>query len=186
MHKLNKHGEAIMKEEEGLVLYAYDDRDPSWPRKKVQPGDKVRGVLTIGYGHTGSDVKPGMEITLAEAQKLLDADLKTFVRAMVVNIREHNSNPNDDIELTSNQFSALVSFIYNVGDPAFDKSTMYRFLVAGDINSAAGQFPRWCYDGGKKLKGLLRRRLKEQRLFLTPDGEEPDYSDIAQKVEAMF
>lgn len=171
MHKLNKHGLDLIKDAEGLVLYAYDDQDPSWPRKAVKPGDKLRGVLTIGWGHTGKDVKPGMTITREEAEALLAKDLEWFVEEMNRNLRLYNTRPDDDIKVTSNQFAALTSLMYNIGDRAFDKSTMFRFLAGGDLDSARNQFPRWCYDNGKKLEGLLKRRLKEQKLFDTPDGE---------------
>ena len=178
MMKLNEHGRNLIKDAEALVLHAYDDRDPSWPRKKVTPGMKVRGVLTIGWGHTGADVKPGLTWTKEQAEKALDADLEEFVKEMNKNLRLHDLLADNDILVSSNQFAALTSLVYNIGDPAFDASTLYRFMKAKDYNSAAGQFPRWCYDGDKKLDGLVKRRLKEQRLFLTSDGKEPDYSNI--------
>lgn len=173
MHKLNEHGEALVKSAEACILYAYDDQDGHWPRREVKPGDVVKGVLTAGWGHTGADVKPGMKVTKEKAQAWFETDMAIFVAAMNEDVAHISA-------ITENQFSALVSLIFNIGDPAFDKSTMYRFLAAGDVHSTAAQFPRWSYDNHKWIDGLHTRRLKEQTLFLTPDGQTPDYSNIKE------
>ena len=68
--------------------------------------------------------------------------------------------------LTDNQFSALSSFVFNVGGDAFESSTMLKLLNQKDYKDAAAQFPKWNHAGGKPLPGLTQRRKAEQKLFL--------------------
>lgn len=117
------------------------------------------GVLTIGYGHTGDDVFPGQVISQEEAVELLDQDLNKFRQAVVRLV---------DVSLTENQFAALVSFTFNVGVGALQKSTLLRKLNAGDYEGAANEFKRWNKGGGQILRGLVRRREAEEKLFRTP------------------
>ncbi|MNU90792.1 Lysozyme RrrD [compost metagenome] len=131
-----------IKDHEGLRLTAYKDGG---------------GVWTIGYGHTGSDVREGLTIPLSEAERLLTRDLR---------VAEGYVNRLVQVKLTQNQFDALVSFVYNVGGDAFAKSTMLRLLNAGEYEGAANQFLRWNKDNGKVVDGLTNRRRKERELFL--------------------
>ena len=62
---------------------------------------------------------------------------------------------------------ALASFVYNVGPGAYGGSTLLRLLRAGDIRGACNQLPRWVYAGGKKLRGLERRREAERQICLS-------------------
>lgn len=71
------------------------------------------------------------------------------------------------VAVSVNQFSALVSFAYNIGLNALSGSTLLKKLNAGDIIGAADQFLRWNKAGGKELKGLTDRRHAERDLFLT-------------------
>jgi lysozyme len=73
------------------------------------------------------------------------------------------------VPLTDNQFSAIVSLVYNIGSGQFQTSTLLRKLNRGDYDGAANEFGRWVYDNGKKLDGLVTRRENERELFLTPD-----------------
>lgn len=139
MQTVNKQ---TIKDHEGLRLTAYKDGG---------------GVWTIGYGHTGADVREGLTVPLSEAERLLTRDLKTA---------EGHVNGAVQVKLTQNQFDALVSFVYNVGGEAFRTSTMLRLLNAGDYVGAANQFPRWNKDNGKVVQGLINRRAKERDLFL--------------------
>ena len=68
--------------------------------------------------------------------------------------------------LNQNQFDALASFCFNVGLGAFEKSTLFARLKAGDLPGAASQFARWVHGGGKVLPGLVTRRAAERDLFL--------------------
>ncbi|MNF24057.1 Lysozyme RrrD [compost metagenome] len=131
-----------IKTAEGLRLTAYKDGG---------------GVWTIGYGHTGADVREGLTIPLSEAERLLTRDLR---------VAENHVNGAVKVKLTQNQFDALVSFVYNVGGEAFRSSTMLKKLNAGDYLGAADQFPRWNKDNGKVVDGLTNRRREERELFL--------------------
>lgn len=138
---INAAGLSLLKTFEGLQLSAY--LDPV-------------GVWTIGYGTT-SGVYQGMSITSAQAEALLQTDLHRFETA----VTDAVTRP-----ITDNQFSALVSFTYNVGAGAFASSTLLRLLNQGDIQGAANQFLVWVYAGGMVLPGLARRRRAERLLFL--------------------
>lgn len=137
----NASGVILIKAFEGLRLKAYQD---------------AVGVWTIGYGTTRG-VKPGQEITEAQAEAFLKADLNRFERAVSQAVR---------IPINDNQFSALVSFTYNVGSGALRSSTLLRKLNRRDVYGAAREFPRWNRAGGRILAGLTRRRRAEQALFL--------------------
>ena len=114
------------------------------------------GVLTIGYGHTGPEVQPGMEITTSEAEELLKTDLIRFERI----VDNHVTVP-----IKQCQFDALVSFTFNCGGDAFKNSTLLRLLNAKDYEGAAGQFGRWVNGPDGALAGLVRRREAEEELF---------------------
>jgi lysozyme len=112
---------------------------------------------TIGFGHTGPEVKPGMRITQEQAEEFLRRDLAKVEKCV-----------NNSVKgvITQNQFDALCSFAYNVGCGAFGKSTLLRYLNDGDDLSAAREFLRWNKAGNKTLPGLVRRRQEEMDLFL--------------------
>ncbi|WP_369326756.1 lysozyme [Alcaligenes nematophilus] len=65
---------------------------------------------------------------------------------------------------------ALASFVYNVGAGAYGNSTLLRKLRVGDLAGACNQLPRWVYAGGKKLRGLERRREAERQICLSGLG----------------
>ena len=137
----NDAGLDLVKEFEGFRSRAY-----------VCPA----GKLTYGYGHT-SGVTPYSEITEHDALILLKKDLSYFedkVRRCV------------EVELNSNQFSALVSFTYNLGEDSLYKSTLLTKLNKKDYEGAANEFSKWVYAVGKILPGLVKRREKEKQLFL--------------------
>jgi lysozyme len=121
-------------------------------------------VLTIGYGHTGQDVKPGMTITQQQADALLRRDLQRFERAVSESVK---------YPLTQPMYDALVSFAFNCGTAALKTSTLLRLLNQGDVQGAAAQFDRWTKGGGKVLPGLVRRRSAEKAMFLTPMAAGP-------------
>ena len=120
--------------------------------------DDSVGVWTIGYGHTGTEIVPGITITQAEAEEFLRQDLEKF-ESYVEDLVQ--------VELNVDQFSALVCFCYNTGpgEEGFGGSTLLRLLNSGDFESAANQFTRWNKGGGEPMLGLTRRRLAEQALF---------------------
>jgi len=118
------------------------------------------GVPTIGYGTT-SGVQIGDTITREEAEKRLIRDAGAAGAAIVRCVT---------VPLAQREYDAYVSFIYNVGEGAFCRSTLVKKLNAGDYEGACNELPRWVYAGGKKLRGLEIRREKERRMCL---GEEP-------------
>lgn len=114
------------------------------------------GVLTIGYGHTGKDVKSGQVITEQRGVELLAQDVGRFERAVDRLVK---------VPLAQNQYDALVSFTYNVGEGNLQSSTLLKKLNAKDYAGAAEQFDRWNRGGGKVLAGLVRRRAAERKMF---------------------
>jgi lysozyme len=113
-------------------------------------------VLTIGYGHTGKDVKAGMVITGEQAAELLRQDMASAVACV----------NNNALPCTQGQFDALVDFVFNLGANQFLRSTLLRKHRAGDYVGAAKEFGRWVYDNKKKLPGLVTRREKERKLYV--------------------
>ncbi|MBD2059836.1 lysozyme [Oculatella sp. FACHB-28] len=114
------------------------------------------GVPTIGYGST-LGVRMGDRITQQGGEDLLQRDLVRFERAVSDMVK---------VPLTSNQFSALVCFAFNVGIGAFQRSTLLKLLNQRNYQSAADQLLLWNKGGGRVLQGLVRRREAERALFL--------------------
>ncbi len=79
---------------------------------------------------------------------------------------EKTVNQSVKVSINQNQFDALVSLTYNIGEQAFKDSTLLAKLNKGDYLGAADQFPRWNKGGGEVMKGLVRRRADERVLFL--------------------
>lgn len=134
----------LIRSKEGLSLKAYPD-----------PGTGG-APWTIGYGHTGPEVHPGMVITQEQADELLRMDAERVSQQ----VQQLVTAP-----LNQNEFDALVCFVYNVGIGNFAKSTLLRKLNAGDLDGAANEFDRWTRGGGHVLPGLVARRHDEKELF---------------------
>ena len=116
-------------------------------------------VWTIGYGTTrinGKAVTSGMTCTEQQAEEYLKNDLQVFAKAI---------NRLVKVPLTDNQFSALLSFTYNLGVGALEKSTLLRRLNEGNYTAARNEFFKWVNAGGKQLPGLVKRRAAEAELF---------------------
>lgn len=143
--KTSKRGIELIKKYEALKLTAY--RCPA-------------GLLTIGYGHTKT-VKPGMTINREMAEILLEQDLTDVENAIKRLVK---------VSLTQNQFDALASFIFNVGEAKFSKSTLLKYINENKILQAGEEFMKWTkarQSGGlKELPGLVKRRAEEKVLFL--------------------
>lgn len=130
-----------------------------WEGFKAEAYKDTGGVWTIGYGTIkwmGKPVEQGMKMTEKEAELALQADLAWAQTAVNQLVR---------YPLTQNMFDALVSFVYNVGEDAFRKSTLLRLLNQGRKSEAAKQFERWRFDNGRIVVGLLNRREAERALF---------------------
>lgn len=149
---------AVVKEEEGLRLTAYPD-----PATKAAP-------WTIGYGHTGPDVVPGLRISAARAEELLQADLREAADIVTRAV---------SVPLTDSQYAALTLFVMNVGPggkgvkdgfvtlKSGKPSTMLTMLNRGDYAGAAAEFAKWTKAAGKVMPGLVKRRAAEAALFLS-------------------
>lgn len=144
--KTNSDGLRLIKAFEGCRLTAYPDPGTG--------GDP----WTIGFGHTGADVYPGLSISQERADALLVQDLQRFEAIVSRAVTT---------QVDSNQYSALVSFTYNTG--ALEGSTLLALLNQQDYQGAAEQFLRWVRAGGQVLPGLVRRRNAERALFLGQD-----------------
>jgi lysozyme len=119
--------------------------------RKVAYVDPV-GVVTVCAGHTAT-AKLGQVKTEAECAELLKTDVKVAERA----IKRLVVTP-----LTQEQFDALTSFVFNVGETAFANSTMLKKINAFDCLGAGKEFSRWTKAGGKELPGLVVRRASER------------------------
>lgn len=113
-------------------------------------------VLTIGYGSTGPHVKAGMKISKERGEELLKDDLDRFEKAVTRLVT---------VPLRQNQYDALVSFAFNVGISALERSTLLKRVNAKLFDQAAAEFAKWNRAGGKVLAGLTRRRAAETALF---------------------
>ena len=139
--KVSSKGLELIKEFEGFSSVAY-----LCSAKKA----------TIGYGNTfwedGTPVKIGDQITKERAETLLKHVVDNFSVAVEVDIK---------IEVTQNQFDALVSLAYNIGLGAFKNSTLLRQLNRGNFVGASNEFLRSNKSTGKPLLGLTERRERE-------------------------
>lgn len=132
----------LIKRFEGLRLTAYDDGV---------------GVQTLGYGHTRG-VKAGDTCTQEQADEWLREDVADATAAVARLVTA---------DLTQSQRDALISIVFNIGEGAFERSTLLRKLNAGDYEGAANEFPRWNKGGGRVLAGLVKRRAAERELFMS-------------------
>ena len=140
--KIGSNGLDLIKNFEGLYLKSY--KCPA-------------GVWTIGYGTTGDDVFEGLKITQEQAESELVGDIDSVCDHVEQDIT---------FPLSDNQFSAVVSLVYNIGISAFLKSTILQKLNKGDISGSAKEFMRWNKIKGVASPGLTRRRKAEMDLFL--------------------
>ena len=141
MMTTSNQGKQLIKEAEGLRLEAY--RCPA-------------GVPTIGWGHT-KGVKMGMRVTEAQAEDMLVEDIAPIERllnGLKINFRQE-------------QFDALVSWIFNLGEGNFKASTMYKRIIGNAKDEEiTDQLVKWINAAGRPLPGLIKRRVAEANLFL--------------------
>jgi len=144
--QISQNGISKLKIEEGERLSAYLDS---------------RGIPTIGTGHTGTvDGKPvsiGMTISKDKSSELLRSDLAWVEKTIAVSVKA---------SLNQNQYDALCSLIFNIGDSAFNRSTVLRKINAKDYNGAADAFLMW-KKSGNDPDILLPRRRRERAMFLS-------------------
>lgn len=147
--RLSPLGRSFIKRTERLMLTAYPDGDG----------------YSIGYGHFGA--YEGQRISKSEAEALFDADVKRFEDAV------NRVTPNVRLQ---QQFDALVSFAYNIGEAGYESSTTARLQKAGNEQGAADALRLWKMSQGAVSNVLIARREKERALYLTGDtsGAAPD------------
>src|SRR5581483_11523257 len=133
-YEYSSAGLALTRSFEGLRLTAYQDS---------------AGVWTIGFGHTGPEVRPTHHINDAQAEALLRNDLDASVKCVRQAVK---------VPLAQQQFDALVDFCFNAGRGNFLSSTLLHDVNRGDFVSAAAQFGLWVHAGGRVIPGLVRRR----------------------------
>lgn len=146
--RVSVNGRHLLSQREGNKLKAYKDGG---------------GVWTIGVGHTSMagepHVTPGLTITAQQSDEILSRDLAKFEDAVRDAVK---------VSMTQNEFDALVSLTFNIGEGAFEKSTLLKKLNAKNKAEAADQFLVWNKDNGKVVAGLTTRRKAERKQFLTP------------------
>lgn len=166
--KLTQEGIEAIKRHEGLRLEAYPD-----------PGPRDGHPWTIGYGHTSLAGSPpvtkGMRITKDQADEIFERDINNFADG----VRKYIKRP-----LNDNQFSAFVSFAYNVGLGGFARSSALRAANAGNFDVVPSKLALWNKNDGKIMRGLVNRRAAEGRLFMQePVGTIDPEPEVTNKVE---
>lgn len=153
----------FIKSKEGCALQAYQDSGTVW---------------TVGYGHVAKDIHAGVTITQMEADAYLARDLATAAGRVASVVHEPNL-----LDLTDNQYAALLSFAFNLG--VTSSWTIWKVLNAGHYDQVPGQLMRFVYCGGKKVQGLVNRRTAEVQLWSTDEpGSVPDQPPSSATREA--
>jgi GH24 family phage-related lysozyme (muramidase) len=143
---------SLVKQFEGCAEKQQDGRFTAYP----DPGSGG-DPWTIGWGTTGTDVKPGVIWTQQQCDDRLGVDIGSFAGKVSAVIGGANTS--------QHQFDAMVSFAYNVGIGNLSSSTLLRKHKAGDFAGAAAEFGRWNKAAGKVMNGLTRRRAAEAALY---------------------
>jgi lysozyme len=144
--EVNKAGKDLIKRFEGCKLKAYKCPSLLW---------------TIGYGNTfyedGTKVKEGDVITQERAEQLFDLIVEDFAKKVKQLVKQ---------DLTDNNFSAIVSFTFNVGIGNLQKSTLLKKVNANPKDKTIpAEFRKWVRANGEVLKGLVKRREAEAKLY---------------------
>jgi GH24 family phage-related lysozyme (muramidase) len=147
-------GIALIKRFEGCARIRPDGMVAAYP----DPGTG-HAPWTIGWGATGPGIGPDTVWTQEQCDARLIRDLARYSAQV--------TDALGDAPTTQSQFDALVSFHYNTG--AIARATLTRLHRAGDYAAAAREFARWKQAGGRVLRGLVRRREAEARLYLSAE-----------------
>ena len=134
--KTSERGLELLTLREGFKTFAYKD---------------VKGIWTIGVGHTGPEVVEGLQWSTSQVRDALVKDVETAEKTINAGVK---------VNLSQNQFDALVSFIFNVGVGAFTRSTLLKVLNQGNYTEAAQQFDRWVIP-----VQITSRRMSEKAQF---------------------
>jgi len=172
MRRLSERGIALIAYYEAGVSLELSDGTVPYPGGPRETPLKYRTVytdklatdpvLTVGYGTTSYDVDFLREGDTYTHGKVVDMFLTTITRY------EDAVRKAVLVDLTQNQFDALVSFTYNCGVHGLTGSTLLQCVNKGQFHAASQEFHKWVYAGGKQYAGLIKRRAAESDLFLTP------------------
>lgn len=136
-----------------------------WEGLRLKPYLCSAGVPTIGYGSTyyanGTKVSlKDPEITKECAVELFKSTIKNYENSVTIMIGSKT--------ITQNQFNALVSFAYNLGNNALRTSTLLKKVLANpNDKTIENEFNKWVNAGGKKLQGLVNRRKEEAKMYFS-------------------
>lgn len=130
-----------------------------WEGVYTQPYDDIVGVRTVCIGETENVQE--RKYSVAECKALLAQKLPRYYGEIA-------QCWGQDVEdrLTDNMRVAFVSGAYNFGSGAFCKSSMVRFLKAGDFKAACRALRLYNRAGGRVVRGLDNRRKAEEKLCL--------------------
>lgn len=148
--RIGPRGLRLIRQFEGCARLRSDGMVEAYP----DPGTGGH-PWTIGWGATGPGIGPGTVWTQAACDQRLVADIARHALDVETAL--------GDMPTTQGQFDALVSFHYNTG--AIRRSTLLKHHLSGDHTAAAAQFARWNRAGGRVLRGLVRRRNAEAKLY---------------------
>jgi len=185
--RTSSKGIALIQHFETCVLKAYPDPGSELGHECARQGIPLQEYTrvsnwrilngkpwTIGWGHTGAAVHPGLEWDQATADLGLQSDLVSAEHDVDFLLKK---NKVPEAKVAQNEYDALISFAYNVG-PDLDgdgiaeglgDSTLLKKYVAGDKPGCADEFPKWNKSHGQVLHGLVKRRAAERALFLGED-----------------
>lgn len=141
MRRVNEAGLELIKRFEGFSPIPYAD---------------VVGKMTIGYGHLIRHGERWERISAEQAQELLREDVVAAERA----VERFITCP-----LRDNQFAALVSFTFNMGAGALQRSALRQKVNRGELEDVPQELRRWVWAGGRRWQGLIRRREAEIALY---------------------
>lgn len=126
---------------------------------RLKPYRCPAGVPTIGYGHTGPDVRMDMSpISEPVAEAMMQQDAEVFHRAA--------GKLSPGLWLDEDKHAAIADFCFNLGTTRYKASTLRRKVNAGDWEGAAEELQKWVWGGGRKLPGLVARRTAEAALLV--------------------
>lgn len=148
--QVGPQGIALIKRFEGCARLRTDGMVEAYP----DPGTGST-PWTIGWAATGPGIGPDTICTQAQCDARLKQDVARHAREVAAAL--------GDAPTSQAQFDALVSFHYNTG--AIARATLTKYHRSGDFTRAAAEFARWNRGGGRVLKGLVRRRREEARLY---------------------
>lgn len=130
--------------------------------KRLVPYKCSAGVPTIGYGATY--YLSGKRVTLSD-QPITDDEAEQLLRFHLAKYELGVRRLLPNVELTPWQLGACISFCFNLGLGAFRSSTLRKRILAGNHEDVPRQLNRWVNAGGRRLKGLVRRRKAEGHLY---------------------